>query len=84
MNWKGVLPAITTSFTEDLRVDHSFLTKHCHWLLDNGCADTGSSSGDKDGSLVKAWVNCVRSHRFLSVLSINTPAIINEQKPVGS
>ena len=38
MNWKGVLPAITTSFTEDLRVDHSFLTKHCHWLLDNGCA----------------------------------------------
>jgi len=38
MNWKGVLPAITTSFTEDLRVDHSFLTRHCHWLLDNGCA----------------------------------------------
>jgi 1-pyrroline-4-hydroxy-2-carboxylate deaminase len=38
MNWKGVMPAITTSFTEDLRVDHSFLTKHCRWLLDNGCA----------------------------------------------
>ena len=38
MNWKGVIPAITTSFTEDLRVDHSFVTKHCRWLLDNGCA----------------------------------------------
>src|ERR1700678_19705 len=38
MNWKGVLPAITTSFTEDLRVDHSFLAKHCQWLLDNGCS----------------------------------------------
>src|SRR3984957_7589097 len=38
MNWKGVLPAITTSFTEDLGVDHSFLKKHGHWLLDNGCA----------------------------------------------
>jgi 1-pyrroline-4-hydroxy-2-carboxylate deaminase len=37
MNWKGVLPAITTGFTEDLRVDHSFLTRHCLWLLDNGC-----------------------------------------------
>jgi dihydrodipicolinate synthase/N-acetylneuraminate lyase len=37
MNWKGVLPAITTSFTEDLRVDHGFLAKHCRWLLDNGC-----------------------------------------------
>jgi 1-pyrroline-4-hydroxy-2-carboxylate deaminase len=38
MNWKGVIPAITTSFTQDLDVDHSFLTKHCRWLLDNGCA----------------------------------------------
>ena len=37
MNWKGVLPAITTSFTDDLRVDHGFLTQHCRWLLDNGC-----------------------------------------------
>jgi len=38
MNWKGVIPAITTSFTEDLNVDHSAVTKHCRWLLDNGCA----------------------------------------------
>jgi dihydrodipicolinate synthase/N-acetylneuraminate lyase len=38
MNWKGVIPAITTGFTEDLHVDHSFMTKHCRWLLDNGCA----------------------------------------------
>ena len=37
MNWKGVIPAITTSFTDDLHVDHGFMTKHCHWLLDNGC-----------------------------------------------
>lgn len=38
MNWKGVMPAITTSFTEDLHVDHSAVRKHCSWLLDNGCA----------------------------------------------
>lgn len=38
MNWKGVLPAITTSFTEDLGVDDAFLAKHCSWLLNNGCA----------------------------------------------
>jgi 4-hydroxy-tetrahydrodipicolinate synthase len=38
MNWKGVVPAITTSFTEDLNVDYSAVTKHCRWLLDNGCA----------------------------------------------
>lgn len=38
MNWKGVMPAITTCFTQDLSVDHGFMTQHCRWLLDNGCA----------------------------------------------
>jgi dihydrodipicolinate synthase/N-acetylneuraminate lyase len=38
MNWKGVMPAITTCFTEDLRVDHGFMAQHCRWLVDNGCA----------------------------------------------
>ncbi len=38
MNWKGVTPAITTPFNEDLSVDHGFLSEHCRWLLDNGCA----------------------------------------------
>lgn len=37
MNWKGVIPAITTGFAEDLHVDLSAVTKHCRWLLDNGC-----------------------------------------------
>ena len=38
MNWRGVTPAITTPFNEDLTVDHGFLAEHCRWLLDNGCA----------------------------------------------
>jgi 1-pyrroline-4-hydroxy-2-carboxylate deaminase len=37
MNWKGVMPAITTGFAHDLSVDHGFLVEHCAWLLDNGC-----------------------------------------------
>ena len=38
MQWKGVMPAITTSFDENDRVDHAFMTDHCQWLLDNGCS----------------------------------------------
>jgi len=38
MNWKGVMPAITTCFREDLHVDHDFVGAHCRWLLDNGCS----------------------------------------------
>lgn len=37
MNWNGVMPAVTTCFSEDLAVDHRFVAEHCGWLLDNGC-----------------------------------------------
>ena len=37
MNWKGVTPAITTPFNENLGVDHGFLAEHARWLLENGC-----------------------------------------------
>lgn len=38
MNWKGILPAITTPFKTDLGVDHEFLSRHARWLVENGCA----------------------------------------------
>lgn len=37
MNWNGVMPAITTCFNTDLKVDHGFVAQHCRWLLDSGC-----------------------------------------------
>lgn len=37
MNWRGVMPAITTCFTEDLSIDHEFTARHVTWLVDNGC-----------------------------------------------
>lgn len=35
--WHGVIPAITTPFTDDGRVDHDFLAVHARKLLDAGC-----------------------------------------------
>src|SRR5258708_15632854 len=37
MQWAGVMPAITTCFTEDLAVDHAFVARHATRLIDNGC-----------------------------------------------
>ncbi len=37
MNWSGVMPAITTCFDQNYRVDHGFMATHCRFLLDNGC-----------------------------------------------
>lgn len=37
MKWNGVMPAITTWFDRDLRVDEASMTRHVEWLLANGC-----------------------------------------------
>jgi 4-hydroxy-tetrahydrodipicolinate synthase len=37
MIWRGVMPATTTPFNEDLTIDHVFAAKHCNWLIDHGC-----------------------------------------------
>jgi len=37
IQWRGVMPAITTPFNEDLSVDHGFLAYHCRWMIDHGC-----------------------------------------------
>lgn len=37
MDWRGVLPAITTPFDAEGRVDHAFLASHARWMVDAGC-----------------------------------------------
>jgi 1-pyrroline-4-hydroxy-2-carboxylate deaminase len=38
MNWTGVIPAITTCFDANYKVDHRFMARHCQWLVENGCS----------------------------------------------
>jgi len=35
--WQGVIPALTTPFTEDGQVDHDFLARHAQWQVAAGC-----------------------------------------------
>jgi len=37
MNWKGVIPAITTNLDAGGAVDHAALVRHCEWLIRSGC-----------------------------------------------
>lgn len=37
MNWTGVIPAITTCFDSSYNIDHAFISRHCQWLVENGC-----------------------------------------------
>ena len=37
MKWVGVMPATTTAFDKDLKIDHAFVGQHAKWLIDHGC-----------------------------------------------
>jgi 4-hydroxy-tetrahydrodipicolinate synthase len=37
-DWSGVMPAITTPFDGEGRVDHGFLSRHARWLAEHGAA----------------------------------------------
>jgi 4-hydroxy-tetrahydrodipicolinate synthase len=37
MNWKVVIPDITTNLKADLSVDHDALAAHCRWMIESGC-----------------------------------------------
>lgn len=38
MQWKGVMPAMTTCFDQHLQIDHTFMAKHATWMIDQGCS----------------------------------------------
>lgn len=58
MNWKGVMPAITTSFNRDLTIDHVFMAEHCRWLLDNGCSGVVALGSLGEGATLSFEEKC--------------------------
>lgn len=37
VDWRGVIPAITTPFNPDLSIDHEVFAKHARWMVEAGC-----------------------------------------------
>ena len=78
MNWKGVIPAITTNLRANGAVDHAALAKHCRWMIDSGCTGIvcGGSVGEAATLLAKekpaVAATCVKAvgHRAPVVLGI--------------
>ncbi len=36
MKWTGVMPALTTAFDKNLKIDHDFVARHAQWQIENG------------------------------------------------
>ena len=54
VDWRGVIPAITTPFNQDLSIDHGFLAAHCRWLIDSGCTGVVALGSLGEGATLTA------------------------------
>lgn len=67
MEWKGVMPAITTCFDENLQIDHEFTQKHVKWLVENGCTGIVCNGSLGEGATlslaekVSLWKTCLEA-----------------------
>ncbi len=67
MEWKGVMPAITTCFDEDLQIDHEFTAKHVKWLVEHGSTGIVTNGSLGEGATltfdekVSLWKTCVEA-----------------------
>jgi dihydrodipicolinate synthase/N-acetylneuraminate lyase len=83
MNWKGVLPAVTTNLKTDLSVDHEAFAAHCRWMIDSGCTgivccgslgEAQTLSFDEKIAVVRTAVSAVdaRAPVVLGIASLST------------
>jgi len=65
IEWKGVMPAITTCFDEALKIDYKFVAGHCRWLIDHGCTGIVTPGSLGEGATLSLdeklalWETCV-------------------------
>lgn len=67
MEWKGVMPAITTCFNENLEIDHEFTARHVKWLVEHGSTGIVTNGSLGEGATltfdekVSLWKTCVEA-----------------------
>ncbi len=91
MVWKGVMPAITTSFNEDLTIDYDFLTRHASWLIENGCTGIVTPGSLGEGNTltfeerITVWTSIVkavddRAPVIAAISALSTPEAVEQAK----
>ena len=75
MNWKGVMPAITTCFNPDLSVDHGFIAEHSRWLLDNGCTGIVALGSLGEGATLSLDEKLAVLRTFVTAIHGRSPVV---------
>lgn len=94
MSWRGVMPATTTAFDEQLNIDHAFVAKHAKWLVDNGCTaivapgslgESATLSFDEKAALWSTLIDAVgeRVPVVAAIASLSTAEAVALSKRAG-
>src|ERR1700723_2528874 len=95
MQWKGVMPAITTCFDSHSDVDFSFLADHCRWLVENGCTGVVALGSLGEGAtlyfeekqtILETCVDALRSKApvVASISALSTAEAVTQAKAAES
>jgi 1-pyrroline-4-hydroxy-2-carboxylate deaminase len=95
MTWKGVMPAITTCFREDLSIDHEFVARHSNWMVDAGCTGIVAPGSLGEGNtltfaerfdLLRTIVNAVgaRVPVIAAISALSTAAAVEQAKAAAN
>jgi 4-hydroxy-tetrahydrodipicolinate synthase len=89
LDWKGVMPAITTWFDKDTNIDHVAMARHAQWMADAGCtAMVAPGSLGEGATLTNAekaaiWANLVQNTNVpivAAIASLSTADAIAQAK----
>ncbi len=75
MNWSGVMPAITTPFTDDDAVDHDFLARHANWLVENGSTGIIALGSLGEGATLRFAEKCAVLERLVQAVGDRIPIV---------
>src|SRR5579864_319531 len=94
MNWTGVMPAITTCFDQNYKIDHAFIAEHCRWLIERGCTgivplgSLGEGAALEHAEKLAVVDTCVGAVRgkvpvVAAISSLRTPEAVELAKAVA-
>jgi 4-hydroxy-tetrahydrodipicolinate synthase len=75
MQWKGVMPAMTTAFDSQLNVDYPFLTRHASWLRMNGCTGIVSLGSLAEAATLTFEEKIAITQTVVAAVSPQTPVV---------
>ncbi len=75
MKWQGVMPAITTPFTDDGAIDHPFVTRHVQWLIDHDCTGIVPCGSLGEGATLDPEEKVDLMHTCVEAVSGRVPVV---------